>query len=158
MTEEQNSNMELWNEVCETDIKNTKQVNQRGGFTAIQAQSQIMRATEMWGPYGGLWGVKDCVYDYLRDAKGEILEATLEAKFFYPTGSRGPASFEISTDYKYRAGDDCRKKMLTDLTTKALSKLGFNADIFLGLWDDNKYVDGKGGDAKAATPAEAFDL
>jgi len=26
------------------------------------------------------------------------------------------------------------------MTTKALSKLGFNADVFLGLYDDNKYV------------------
>ena len=26
------------------------------------------------------------------------------------------------------------------MTTKALSKLGFNADVFLGKYDDNKYV------------------
>ena len=29
---------------------------------------------------------------------------------------------------------------VTDFTTKALSKLGFNADIFLGKFDDTKYV------------------
>ena len=28
----------------------------------------------------------------------------------------------------------------TDALTKGLSKLGFNADIFLGKWDDNRYV------------------
>ena len=32
------------------------------------------------------------------------------------------------------------KKMETDVTTKALSKLGFNADVFMGLYDDNRYV------------------
>ena len=36
--------------------------------------------------------------------------------------------------------EDCRKKLLTDITTKALSFLGFNADVFLGQHDDNKYL------------------
>lgn len=35
---------------------------------------------------------------------------------------------------------DALKKARTDGTTKCLSLLGFNADIFLGLWDDSKYV------------------
>jgi len=35
---------------------------------------------------------------------------------------------------------DWAKKIETDVTTKALSKLGFNADIFKGNWDDDKYV------------------
>ena len=42
------NNMALWNSVCETDPQFTKSVNQRGGFTAIGAQSQIMKATEVW--------------------------------------------------------------------------------------------------------------
>ena len=32
------------------------------------------------------------------------------------------------------------KKIETDLTTKALSKLGFSADIFMGKYDDVKYM------------------
>ena len=31
-------------------------------------------------------------------------------------------------------------RAMTDATTKALSKLGYNADVFLGKFDDNKYV------------------
>jgi hypothetical protein len=30
---------------------------------------------------------------------------------------------------------------MTDALTKGLSQLGFNADVFLGLYDDNKYVE-----------------
>ena len=35
---------------------------------------------------------------------------------------------------------DCMKKATTDGLTKCLSFLGFNADIFLGKFDDCKYV------------------
>lgn len=129
------STTKLWDEVCTTDPKHTKKVQQKGGFTAICAQYQIHKATEQWGPYGGAWGVKDCRYEYVRDAKGEVLEGTLEAVFYCPSGE-----FELSTDATFRVGGDTRKKLLTDLTTKALSKLGFNADVFLGQYDDSKYV------------------
>ncbi|MFQ5631094.1 MAG: hypothetical protein ACE5I1_20160, partial [bacterium] len=40
-----------------------------------------------------------------------------------------------------RLDDECIKKVVTDAETKALSKLGFNADVFLGLFDDSRYVD-----------------
>ncbi len=127
--------MKLWDSVCESDPTTTKRVNQRGGFTAVCAQSQLKRATELWGSYGGEWGVKDCAWGLIHDKDGEVVEITLHSTFYYPNGS-----FELGTDIAYRAGGDSRKKLLTDLTTKALSKLGFNADIFEGKFDDNKYV------------------
>ena len=139
-------NMKLWNQVCTTDPDYTKEVNQRGGFTSISAQYQLKTATEQWGPYGSTWGVKDCEHTLVRDAAGEVVEAALHATFWYPHGE-----FTLSTDIAYRPGNDTRKKLLTDLTTKALSKLGFSADVFMGLFDDNKYVD----DLKAAKAANA---
>jgi hypothetical protein len=36
--------------------------------------------------------------------------------------------------------EDAPKKATTDALTKLLSHLGFSADVFLGLYDDNKYV------------------
>ncbi|KKN78977.1 hypothetical protein LCGC14_0344530 [marine sediment metagenome] len=134
------SNMDLWNSVCKTDPAMTKPVSQKGGFTAIDAQYQLRTATELWGPYGGKWGVKDCVYGkvvaFTRDADEESMEVWLEAIFYCPV-----SEFQISTDIAWRKGGDSRKKLLTDLTTKALSKLGFNADVFEGKFDDNKYVE-----------------
>ena len=35
---------------------------------------------------------------------------------------------------------DAYKKLETDTLTKALSRLGFNADIFEGLYDDPNYI------------------
>jgi len=140
MTEDKKpDNMELWKQVCTTDPATTKHVKQRGGFTAIDAQSQLKRATELWGPYGSTWGVKECKYTHIdtdnKDGHKSIIEVMLEAVFYCPYGT-----FEIATDISYRIGGDTCKKLLTDLTTKALSKLGFNSDVFEGKFDDNKYV------------------
>lgn len=132
---EKSDYMALWNRVCKTDPAFTKKVSQRGGFTSVCAQTQIKNATIEWGPYGMAWGVRDCEHDCIRDGKGEIVEVALKATFYYPGGD-----FPLSTDMAYKPGNDTRKKLLTDLTTKALSKLGFNSDVFEGLYDDNKYV------------------
>ena len=155
-------NLELWSSVEKTDPEFTKKVTQRGGFTAVCAQYQLRNATEQWGPYGETWGVRDTNYGYVYGREedsglpppGVVLpvEIWLEAVFWFPGGE-----FPISTDTKYKAGDDCRKKLLTDLTTKALSKLGFNADVFEGKFDDNKYVQDRKRELsstkkKAATP------
>jgi len=148
----ENKNMELWNQVCRTDPDITKHVAQRGGFTAIDAQSQIRRATELWGPYGGKWGVRDCKYSIINDTKGEAIEIGLEA-VFYASCFGVEIEFQLASDIAYRAGNDSRKKLLTDLTTKALSKLGFNSDVFEGKFDDNKYVQQLKAE-KAAEPAQ----
>jgi len=41
---------------------------------------------------------------------------------------------------RYRPGDECRKKLITDLRSKCLSTLGFNSDVFEGKFDDSRYV------------------
>jgi len=132
--------LELWNSVEKTDPQYTKKVDARGGFTSICAQYQMKMATEQFGTYGKNWGVHKLNYHFINglpDKNGFInsREIVLDAVFFYPEGS-----FEIGTEMVYKAGQDTRKKLLTDLTTKALSKLGFNADVFMGMFDDNKYV------------------
>ena len=132
--EKANDNMELWNQVCETDPATTKQVNQRRGFTAICAQAQIKRATELWGAYGGNWRVQDLQWGCIGEPD-KPAEITLDAVFVYPDGS-----FQISSDAVYKPGNDTRKKLLTDITTKSLSKLGFNSDVFEGKFDDDKYI------------------
>lgn len=141
-------NMALWDQVCVTPFEITKKVEQRGGFTAICAQAQLKRATELWGPYGANWGVKNLTYLTIKDKAGQVVELCLDADFFYPGGE-----FQLGADIKYRAGNDSRKKLLTDLTTKALSKLGFNSDVFEGKYDDNKYLAG----LKAKPTATAAD-
>jgi len=109
--------MALWNQVCETNPAITKRVNQRGGFTAIDAQSQIKRATELWGPFGSKWGFKDFRFDYIYgEDTNKVTGIALTGKFYYPNGQ-----FPIASDMLYRPNDDCFKKLQTDCITKALN-------------------------------------
>lgn len=134
-------NMQLWNAVERTDPKHTKKANVRGNnITAIAPQSQIKCATEQFGSYGVKWGWKSFDFDYALLATTGIV--IFKGLFFFP-GGEFPISSSISA-YKDGARTkpdaDFAKKVETDALTKALSKLGFNADVFMGLYDDNKYV------------------
>ena len=131
------TNLKLWNAVSKTDPKNTTKVNQRGGFTAIAAHSQIKAATEQFGPIGTGWGhiisniffEHDCVF--------------VEIKLWYNesalTTFSGIGQCQVVKDG--RVDQDAAKKAETDAITKALSRLGFNADVFEGKFDDNKYIE-----------------
>ena len=134
-----NSNMELWQSVETTDPNYTKKVNQRGGFTAIGAQYQLMRATETFGPMGKGWGVKGEHIQKWEDVGLAVYQATLwyvvkDKEYYIPIHS------SIKYHTSGRVDDDFYKKVATDALTKGLSKLGFNADVFMGKFDDNKYV------------------
>lgn len=128
----------LWNAVSKTNPAFTKKVNQRGGFTAIAAHSQIMEATRQFGPVGIGWG-----YDTHEPIFRENL-IIIPVTIWH--GERrngfGPlyGAAELVND-KGRVDHDAPKKATTDAITKGLSQLGFNADVFLGLFDDNKYVE-----------------
>jgi len=63
----------------------------------------------------------------------------LKAEFFYPVDGK-EVSFEVLNDDKFRSGDDTLKKLVTNTRSKALSWLGFSADVFLGKFDDTSYV------------------
>jgi hypothetical protein len=133
-------NLELWSSVEETDPRFTTKVNQRGGFTAIGAQYQFREATAKFGPFGIGWGVKDEHFTRYEDTGLVLYQSILWYKHYDNTGE-----VPIHSSVKYcliggRVDDDFAKKVATDALTKGLSKLGFNADVFMGLFDDNKYV------------------
>jgi len=128
-------NMKLWVSVEETPPSWVSKVNQRGGFSSITAHRQVKLATSMWGPYGKDWGLFDIEWGEIKNGAGDTVEITMMGVFRYPSGA-----FPIATDMQFRANGDSRKKLMTDATTKALSKVGFSADVFLGRFDDNKYV------------------
>lgn len=141
MAKKKNTNMVLWESVCETDPKYTKKVNQRGGFTAIGAQSQVMKATEMFGAFGYGWGVREERIERWENCGLVVYQATL---WFLQDGKAEEGIIPLHSSIKYssngRIDDDFFKKVATDALTKGLSKLGFNADVFMGMFDDNKYV------------------
>ena len=133
-------NLKLWNKVEKTNPNYTKRANVKGNnITSIAPQFQIMNATEQFGVYGVTWGFRNMNIDYSLMEKGLV---SFKATFYFPAGQ-----FEtINSVALYRDNamtkidDNFAKKLETDTLTKALSKLGFNADIFLGKFDDVRYI------------------
>ena len=148
MAEKKNKNLFLWEQVETTDPEFTTKVNQRGGFTAIGAQYQIKNATEVFGPFGHGFGVKDESYTPILNDTLIVYNSTFYYKYKDESGDVA-GEFPISSSIKVMMGskldDDCIKKVQTDAITKGLSRLGFNADVFMGRFDGNKYVDATGG-------------
>lgn len=170
---ERKANLKLWKLVDKTPPAMTKPVKYGARkFTAVDPQYQLLEATSLWGPYGERWGLRNIKYEIVtlkgndivtlekKDAKGNVVESVqqvadlikhsiiLEAEFFYPGTDGQTVSFPMINDDRYQAGDDALKKIVTNTRSKALSYLGFSADVFLGMFDDTAYV-------KKAT--EAFD-
>lgn len=139
-------NLKLWKSVEKTHPDMTKEVGYgKRKYTTIDPQWQLRVATALWGPYGKAWGLRklECntVETHDGDDKGRFVVSSvfLKAEFFYPVDGK-EVSFEIWNDDRFRAGDVTLKKLVTNTRSKALSWLGFSADVFLGKFDDNDYV------------------
>lgn len=136
--------LNLWEKVCTTDPKYTKAFTRGGGFsgTAINATYLIRKATELWGPLGGKWGYEVVESEFVPSPAGEVIHV-LRIKFRHPEGSFesfGQTTFAGKNKNGLYTDEEAPKKSLTDAVTKALSMLGFSADIHMGMYDDHKYV------------------
>jgi len=137
----ENNNLELWHKVEKTNPKYTKQANVGGNkITSIAPQYQIMNVTEQFGSYGKNWGFKNIELDYTLASEFNLI--VFKGTFFYPDGEFPIInSIKMFMDNaKTKIDDNFAKKLETDALTKAISKLGFNADIFMGKFDDTRYL------------------
>lgn len=146
MSEEPRNNLGLWRSVEKTPPDMTKEVRfGKRHYTTVDPQWQMRLATSMWGPYGDKWGLKNLDLNVLSthdtDGQGtyQVSIVVLQADFFYPHEGK-EVSFEIANDDRMKVGDDTLKKLITNTRSKALSWLGFSADVFLGKFDDTAYV------------------
>lgn len=136
--------LELWEKVCKTDPKYTKGFSRGGGFsgTAINPTYLIRKATSLWGPIGGKWGFSIEDSSFVPGANGDVIHV-LQIRFRHPEGefqTFGQTTFVGRNKNGAFTDEEAPKKSLTDALTKALSMLGFSADVHMGLYDDNKYV------------------
>lgn len=134
-------NLGLWSKVDKTDPAMTKQVNQRGGFTSIDSTYQSRRATEQFGPYGSGWGLEVSEFEFsMLEQTGMVIH---KATFFYTLEGKR-VTFPIHNAIKPMMGtkpdEDWAKKVETNTISKALSRLGFSADVFMGMFEDASYV------------------
>lgn len=139
-----NKKMEIWNKLEKTNPKHTKQARSDYGkmITTIDAMHQIKNMTEYFGPVGKGWSyaVNYHYTDKLVFAEVKI-QYCLEGKWYEygPVCSLSPIG-HVRGSKKGQLDDEAPKKAMTDALTKAFSHLGLNADVFLGKFDNNKYV------------------
>lgn len=145
-------NMELWDKVSKTDPKYTKEFKGKGGYsgTAINATYQAKQMTKQFGTYGIGWGLENTKYtiEKMSDDFHDSLLVFKADLFYYHDGKKGIIPIDSDLDiwvysrtYKsWSKNNDMHKKVKTDAMTKGFSLLGLSADVFLGLYDDNKYL------------------
>lgn len=154
------TNMRIWDQVDKTDTRYTKDAKVGGQqITSLNGTAMIMKATELFGPAGiGFgWKVLEERFDpgvevfigegEKRSSLGFTSNHTVRIAFWFMLdGQRGEIESYGCTNYIYKASygmltdGEAPKKSLTDAIKKALSSLGFSADVFLGMFDDKDYV------------------
>ena len=155
-----NTNLRIWEQVQTTDTRFTKDAKVGGQqITSLNGTAMIMKATEVFGPAGiGFgWNVVEERFDKgaemfsgegdKRVSLGHELNHTVKITFWFVLdGKRGEIEQYGCTQYLYKSkygtttDGEAPKKSLTDAIKKALSMLGFSADVFLGMFDDQNYV------------------
>jgi len=150
-----NGNLALWQRVEKTDPAYTKPFSRGGGFrgTATNATYLAKKATEVFGPMGIGWGVEILDEDIMEGAPLDEFGNRdrihkVRVKLWYKlNGERGEVvqfgqtTFVGRNKSGFYTDEEAPKKSLTDAMSKCLSLLGFSADIHMGRYDDNKYVD-----------------
>lgn len=141
-------NLELWKSVEKTDPKHVKEITGKSyKGNSPKPHYLIHRATETFGPCGIGWGFEIVDERIEEGAPGDKLHIARVKVWYKWKGERGEVehvgqtmlSGTRSTGKTY-TDDDAPKKSVTDALVKALSMIGFAGDIFMGRFDDNKYV------------------
>lgn len=149
-------NTALWDKLGKTDPKHTKSFKRGGGFTgtAIKPMWSYRRLTEEFGPCGVGWGVHEPVFQVVSGHNHEILVFCtvsawyrLENELRPVTGVGGDkivSHIKANEQYKrperWENDDEAFKKAFTDAVTNAFKFIGVGADVHMGMFDDNKYV------------------
>jgi hypothetical protein len=163
-------NLALWNEFAVTDPAYTKSFSRGGGFsgTAINAAYIIKRLTDMFGPCGIGWRFvrehDEFVTGHALDGQGlsrsvvHVLRGHLEYKVngageWIATGPQfGQTTFVGTNKNGLNTDEEAPKKSVTDCLGKCALLLGIGADIHMGEWDDNKYLNDNGAGAAPKKP------
>jgi hypothetical protein len=138
----------IWDSLKRVPKEHLKPFKRSGGFTgtAIKPMWTFHRMTEEFGPCGTGWGV--CTPDFnVQPAGNEILVYCIVHVWYGDhdhtvCGVGGDKILSVGNSGP-RTDDEAFKKAFTDAVTNALKMIGAGADIHMGLWDGNKYVDEK---------------
>lgn len=153
-------NLRYWTPHEDIDPRFTKAITGRDyGGTSPSPQYVIKCLTDMFGPVGvgfGWWVEAEgferfgdtalhwCRIKFWHTDRANTFDAYGQTKAAYTTAAG-----------KSRVDEDAPKKSMTDAIVKAASQVGVAANIFLGRWDDQKYVSAV---LKEYTDAERADI
>lgn len=142
-------NTKLWDILGRTDPAHTKGFTRGGGFkgTAIKPMWSFRRMTEEFGPCGIGWGVGEPVFQVVPGSDGEVLVYCTASVWYTQGEAISRTVYGVGGDKvvnKFSTGlkgdDEAFKKAFTDAVTNALKLIGVGADVHMGMFDDNKYV------------------
>ena len=140
-------NLHMWERFADVDPKFTKPITGRDyGGTSPNPQYIIRCLTELFGPVGKGFGWSVLAENFTQ--MGDTHLHWCRIRFWWRDGDgvheveqygQTKAAY-VTSGGKHRVDEDAPKKSLTDAVVKAASHLGVAANIFLGRWDDQKYV------------------
>jgi len=138
-------NLSIWKKYADIDPQFTKPITgKQYKGTSPNPQYVIQCLTDMFGPVGQGFGWRViaeaftplgeevlhwCRIEFWHTDRANVIESYGQTKAAYKTSGG-----------KYMVDEDAPKKSLTDAIVKAASYIGVGASIFLGRWDDQKYV------------------
>lgn len=137
-------NLKIWQAFADIDPQFTKPITGKAyKGTSPNPQYVIMCLTNLFGPVGQGFG-----WEVLKEEFTPLGEEVLHwcrIRFWHTTRDNyfdayGQTKALLKTRNGLMADEDAPKKSLTDAIIKAASQLGIAANIFLGRWDDAKYV------------------
>lgn len=140
------TNTDLWDRLGKTDPKHTKPFKRSGGFsgTSIKPIYSYRKMTEEFGPCGTGWGINEPSFQVVSGSDGEVLVYCTVSIWH---GERDRIVFGVGGDKAVvkqssglRTDDEAFKKAFTDGVTNALKMIGVGADVHMGMFDDDKYV------------------
>lgn len=140
-------NLALWHTVERTPKEHTKAITGKAyKGTSPKPHYLVMKATETFGPCGIGWGYT-ILRERIEDGSDGVKIHIAHIRVWYKwNGERGEVEHVGQTTFsgKNRNGpftdEDAPKKSVTDGLVKALSMIGFAGDIFMGRYDDSRYV------------------
>lgn len=141
-------NLALWKSVETTPPSQTKPITGKAySGTSPRPHYLVHKATETFGPCGIGWGFS-IVDERIEEGAGGDRMHIARVKVWYEwEGKRGEVEHIGGTQFSgvrkngnAFTDEDAPKKSITDALIKALSMIGFAGDIFMGRFDDSKYV------------------
>lgn len=156
-------NLKLWNAIERTPPEHTKAITGKSySGTSPKPHYLVHKATETFGPCGIGWGftVEERIEDGAMIDPGhfEKMHVAKVTVWYEWQGKRGEVCHVGGTPFsgkrasgKPYTDEDAPKKSVTDALVKALSMIGFAGDIFMGRYDDSKYVNDLKEEAREAS-------